>query len=283
MVIDHIFIPLTFLVLCIAAYIDIRTREVPDWLSYAFIMAAIGVRAIFSVEQGIMILLSGILGLLICFTIACLLYYTSQWGGGDSKLLMGMGAAIGVTIPLQASSLHLLWFFIGLLFLGAIYGLIWMSIIATQNRKVFREQWTLTITHSHKSNFIVLGITAALILLAIAHPLFWPIVPFPMIVLYLFLFVNTVERSCFYIYKLPKNLVEGDWLAENVTISGKTVLSPKTLEKEDIMMLKSFEVEKKVKKVLIKEGIPFTPGFVLAYAALLAGPWWIERVAGFIF
>lgn len=275
MVIELILIPLTIIVLLIASYADLKRREVPDWLSYGFLMAVLGVRAIFSVDQGWTLLISGLLGLLICFALACLLYYTNQWGGGDSKLLMGMGALLGIDIPLQSSSLNLLWFLLALLFLGAVYGLIWMSVIAINHKTTFREQWVLTLRHSKRWQITIALFTLGLALLAVTYPFVWPIVPFPAVVLYLFLFVNTVERGCFYIYRTPRQLVEGDWLAEEVRVGVKKVLPEKTLEKEDLFLLKTLEVEKKLKKVLIKEGVPFVPSFVLAYLAVLGGKWWV--------
>ncbi len=283
MLIDYILIPLTFVVLFVASSVDLRIKEVPDWLSYGFIMAALGVRAIFSFDEGITLFVGGLLGLAVCFAIACFLYYTSQWGGGDSKLLMGMGAAIGVDLPLQASSLNLLWFFLSLLFLGAAYGLIWMGYLAMTQRTSFREQWILSWKHSRKWQITAAITTLALLLAALASPFFWPTVLFPGMVFLVFTFVNAVERSCFYRYKLPKNIAEGDWLAEDVTVNGKILLAPKTLEKEDITTLKSLEVEKKIKKVFIKEGIPFTPAFLFAYAWLLAGSWWAGWLIKVIF
>lgn len=283
MVIELLLIPLTILTLLIASYADLKRREVPDWLSYGFLMAVLGIRAIFSVEYGWSIIISGFLGLLICFALACFLYYTNQWGGGDSKVLMGMGALLGVNIPLQSSSLNLLWFLLALLFLGAVYGLIWMGVIAINHQTIFREQWTLTLLHSRKWQITIALFTVGLAFLAVFYPFVWPIVPFPAVVLYLFLFVNTVERGCFCIYRAPKQLVEGDWLAEEVRAGGKKVLPAKTLEKEDLFMLKTLEVEKKLKKVLIKEGVPFMPSFVLAYLAVLGGKWWVGWFLGAVF
>lgn len=275
MVIELILIPLTIIVLLIASYADLKRREVPDWLSYGFLMAVLGIRAIFSVEQGWTILISGLLGLLVGFAIACLLYYTNQWGGGDSKLLMGMGALLGINIPLQSSSLNLFWFLLALLFLGAVYGLIWMLVVAMKYKHTFREQWVLTLRHSKRWQITIALFTLGLALLAVTYPFVWPIVPFPALVLYLFLFVNTVERGCFYIYRAPRQLVEGDWLAEEVRVGVRKVLPAKTLEKEDLLLLKNLEVEKKLKKVLIKEGVPFVPSFMLAYLAVLGGKWWV--------
>src|SRR3989344_3125195 len=128
---------ITILTLLVASYADIKTREVPDWLSYSLIFSALGIRAIFSVESGWSIFLSGVLGFTVCFVIACLFYYTSQWGGGDAKLLMGMGAMIGLAYPFSADSFNLLFFFLALLFIGAAYGLLWMLMLAVRKRKLF--------------------------------------------------------------------------------------------------------------------------------------------------
>ena len=138
-----ILITITFIVLLIASYIDIRTREVPDWLNYGLIFTAFGIRTIYSFELGWTILLSGILGFIVCLGLAFLFYYTNQWGGGDSKLLMGMGAIIGITYPFDASSWNLLFFFLALLFLGAIYGLIFMIGIAIKKRKIFMKEFSI--------------------------------------------------------------------------------------------------------------------------------------------
>src|SRR3989338_5965028 len=79
-----------------ASYTDLKTREVPDWLSYGLIFSALGIRALFSLgELDGGILLRGLAGFAVFVAIAYLMYYTRQWGGGDSKLLMGLGAAIG--------------------------------------------------------------------------------------------------------------------------------------------------------------------------------------------
>ena len=99
MVLDVTLIILALIVLFIASYTDLKTREVPDWLNYSLIFSAFGIRTIFSFELGWEIIISGLIGFVIALSIALLFYYTGQWGGGDSKLLMGMGAIIGVSYP----------------------------------------------------------------------------------------------------------------------------------------------------------------------------------------
>src|SRR3989344_3227915 len=131
---DVLLVTVVLIVLACASYTDLRTKEVPDWLSYGFIVAALGIRGIYSFQNGGQIIVSGLLGFAAFYLLALLFYYTHQWGGGDSKLLMGMGAALGISYPFTEVSFTLLWFFLLLLFSGAIYGMVWLGVIAVQRR-----------------------------------------------------------------------------------------------------------------------------------------------------
>ena len=64
---------------------------------------------------------------------------------------------------------------------------------------------------------------------------------------------------------LPKDLLE------NFEKLSKEVLEKKTLEAEDIFKLKELFHQRKLKDVLIKQGIPFVPSFVFGYVGILFG------------
>ena len=258
---------ITIIILLVASYTDIKTREVPDWVSYSLIFSALGIRTIFSVNSGWNILLGGVLGFAVCFAIAYLFYYTSQWGGGDAKLLMGMGAMIGIAYPFSTDSFNLLLFFLALLFIGAAYGLLWMLMLAVRKGKLFWLDFKHTVKAYNKLQLGLLISTLLLFVLVLFYSFIWPILFFPLGVFYLFLFINTVEKTCFLKKVHVNDLTEGDWLAEDVNNHSKLILKKKTLEKEDIQKLK----ESALKEVLIKEGIPFIPSFLLAYLLLVFG------------
>jgi len=82
---------------------------------------------------------------------------------------------------------------------------------------------------------------------------------------YLYIFVKAVENSCMIKLLAPKQLTEGDWLVKPVKI-GKKIIKPKTegLTVQDIAIIK-----KAKKKVLVKEGMPFVPVFLIAVLASL--------------
>ena len=72
-------------------------------------------------------------------------------------------------------------------------------------------------------------------------------------------------------YVKPQQLTEGDWIAKDIKIDGKYITGPKDLgiEKKKINKLIALYNKRKVKKILIKEGIPFVPSFFVAYVITL--------------
>ena len=264
-----ILIPLALFSLFIASYTDLKTREVPDWLNYALLFSAFGVRIIFSIELGWSILLSGILGFAVCFTLAYLFYQTDQWGGGDSKLLMGMGTIIGISYPLSSSSLNLLWYILALFFLGSLYGVLWMLYLALNKRTLFWAKWQDKLKKHRKTHIILAILSLGFIILTLFISNAWPLIIFPLFLFYLFLFVSTMEDNFFIKNVTIQDLTEGDWLAENITSNGRTLMFKKTLEREDINKLTTLQKEKKINSIAIKEGVPFVPSFLFAYLFIL--------------
>lgn len=278
---ELLLIPITLIALMVASYTDIKHREVADWVNYGLIFATLGIRGIISVDEGWTVLLSGLLGLGVCYGLAAALYYTNQWGGGDSKLLMAMGTVIGIEYPFTSSSLDLAGYLVGLLILGAVYGLLWMGFLAIQHKDIFLKKMKQFLNRYDSLHKGILIYTAGFIVLSLVFTFLWPLTIFPVVVLYLLAFMNTIEDTIFLKKKRIQELTEGDWLAEDVTVSGKVVLAKRTLEMKDLNMLQKLRREKKISLVTIKEGIPFVPSFLLAYVVFLGGSavWeWVWRV-----
>ncbi len=267
--IDSWLTAVALLVLLAAAYIDVKTKEIPDWLNFSLLATALGWRSIAATTQGFSILLSGIIGLAICLLIALFFYYTNQWGGGDSKLLMAMGAVIGVSWPPSKDSWALLWFLLLLLFIGTIWGIIWMIGVAVKKKQLFE----LSFKHSlqnHKYLHLILALFTGLMLIltivfrpSVFVSLVWLLAIISLPLFYLFLFVGAVEKSCFYTRKKPPELMEGDWLAQDVVVKGRKVITKRSLSKDDLTFLR--ELKNKITTVLIKEGIPFVPSFLFSF------------------
>ncbi len=251
-----------------AAYVDIRKREVPDLVSYGTIFLALAARAIFSLnDSDWMILLEGLLGGIVGFLIGALFYYTGQWGGGDTKLLAGLGAMIGVPLALEAGFFAV--FAVNIFVGGAAYSIIWSVVLAIRNRKRFSEEFI-----SVSANLQRIKIASTFILIIAGVSLFYIddrylrlmiflLASALVLLIYLYSFVKAVERSVMLKEYPVGKLTEGDWIAKDVRVNGKLIVGPKDLgiTKEKMELLKKH----KIKNVLVKEGIPFVPSFLIAF------------------
>jgi len=83
----------------------------------------------------------------------------------------------------------------------------------------------------------------------------------------LFVFAKAVELSCLKRAVPVEKLSEGEWLYEDIIVGGKKIRANWEGVSADELRL----IKKKYKKdVIVKEGIPFTPSFLLSFLCLLA-------------
>lgn len=277
--IDIILIIIGITALIIGTITDIKTREVPDWLNFSIIAAGLGLRLLYSIiTNDWKFFLYGLIGFAIFMGIAFAMFYAGQWGGGDSKLLMGLGALFGTypAILLKWFSPNIqysfiLAFVINLLFVGAMYGLTWSLVLSIKNWKKFRKE--MKERSQGKKVKITRRILMIAVLVAIVTAIFvnniliqFSVLAIAFLVLlsfYVWLFAKVVEHICMYkTYDVGK-LTEGEWIAEEVKVKGKIIAGPKDLgvSNEQIALLKKHNI----KKVLVKEGIPFVPSFLIAF------------------
>lgn len=283
-----ILIPYTigFLVLLIGSYTDIKTREVPDWVNIGLIGVGFGINLIFSViYSNINFIVSSIIGFAIFFALAWFMFYFGQWGGGDSKMIMGLGALIGIDIFSKSLTLvSILQFFIAAflvnaMLVGALYGIIWSIFMIFRNLKKFIKEFKKSI--KNKKTVLVKRIVFVLFMLLILSAIFIPdkyiklmlfyLAVVLILTFYLWITIKAVENACMLKYVKPQKLTEGDWIAKDVKVNGKYITGPKDLgiEKKNIKKLIEFYKRGKIKKILIKEGIPFVPSFFVAYIITL--------------
>jgi Flp pilus assembly protein protease CpaA len=268
--------------LLISSLIDIKTREVPDWISYSVIVFAIGNALILSLaKQDTSFIIQSLLGLLIGVLIGWFMFYTGQWGGGDSKLIMGLCALIGFNpwlIAEQQPALLLL-LMINILIVGAIYGIIFSLIKAALNFKVCKkqaEEKAKTKAFVIVRIIVIISLVASIIFL-ISKPGFKSAILFGFaamifIFMYLWLIISSVEKTCMTMNIPLAKLTEGDWIVADVMKNKKLLLKPtKTgVTLEQMALLK----KNKIKDVTIKIGIPFVPSFLVAYVlTFIFGNW----------
>ena len=95
----NIFIIVALIAVAIGSYTDIKTLEVPDWLNYSLIAVGLAANLIFTIYTWNPVhILKSLTGLGVSIILGILMFYTGQWGGGDSKMIMAMGSLIGLNI-----------------------------------------------------------------------------------------------------------------------------------------------------------------------------------------
>jgi prepilin peptidase CpaA len=269
--------------LAIGTFTDIKTREVPDWVSYALIFIGLGLRSLYSIYYSdFSFILAGLLGLVLFLVIGMVMFYTGQWGGGDTKLLIGVGVLMGFGLDFSKTP-QILSFFANLLIAGAFYGLLWSIFLAVKHR----DKFVVAFRKNYEDSRIRLArraiiVSSVLLLFLIFSPvsvilkiLFVALAIIPISTFYVWLFARSVEQSCMFKKVFPNKLTEGDWVEGELKIGKKVFYSKKDLgvSKRQIELIKKHF---KNKKILVKEGIPFIPSFLAAYIiTLLFDAWFL--------
>ena len=266
---------IAFIVLLIGSYTDLKTREVPDWVNFGLIAIGFGINILFSIIYWKMnFIVNSMIGFGIFFAIAWIMFHTGQWGGGDSKMLMGLGSLIGIDV-FSKSFPFLASFLINILIVGALYGIAWSIALIFRNRRAFSRAFARMLKEKKiaMARKMVFMFFIAMVLLAfipkdtLARMMMLYAAVISALTFYLWLSVRAVEDSCMLKYVSPEKLTEGDWIAKDIKIGCKYIAGPKDLgiEKKQIKKLMELYKKRKVKKVLIKEGIPFVPSFLIAF------------------
>lgn len=267
---DWIVVTSGLLALIIASISDLKTREVPDLLSYGFLIFAIG----YGLLRGLaaaswMPVLQMLVGGLVLGAIGMLLYYSGQWGGADTKLVAGVGALLGLWLGHYDAALFLLLTILA----GALYGLGFTIFLAIRDRNRFmgamRRKLRTRRTMMLRRVVLTLCVLMLLALLLLPQQIVLPMLVIVVILyafFYLWVFVETVEKETLIKEYTVDRLTEGDWIWKEVKVKGETICGPKDygITREQIARLKTLGVT----HVTVKEGIPFVPSFLVGFILL---------------
>jgi Flp pilus assembly protein protease CpaA len=257
-----------------ASICDMRTREVPDTVSYSLIVLGVTL----SLVKSIMVwnfsaLLYSVIGGVAMFLLSVLLYYGGQWGGGDAKLLMGIGVWYGMSF---ATYPKLLTFLINLIFAGGIYGILYSFMLIGIHYKKIWPAYKKRLDEKRKVRTIIRLIS---FISLVTSFVIWKVLNHPFFIL--FFLLGALLFFGYYLSNLLKvlteqimikktdvnKLTEGDWIMDSVKKGKKVYFTPRNIGAtlEDISLLKKLKKDKIVSFVRVKEGIPFIPSFLIAF------------------
>lgn len=248
---------------------DLKKREVPDWMNYSLVAAGLGIRLINGLvgnDPGYFT--SGLIGLAAMFIIGNIMYYTKQWGGGDAKLLIALGA-IFATTPyfIETQYPFLLILFINIIFFGAIYGVLYGIFLAMKNKEKFVAECKKLVKTQAIRN-LKLFILAFVIMFVISLffdsqmlSIFIGIAALFFIVMtYSWILMKSVENACMYKVIAIDQLTPGDWIVDQA-IKKKYGIPALGIEKKQVEAIRNSGI----KRIEIKEGIPFVPSFLVGF------------------
>ncbi|MBI5804366.1 prepilin peptidase [Candidatus Pacearchaeota archaeon] len=237
---------------------DIKHREVANWLNFSLLAFALSYRAFYSIStKQYQFFLVGILGFGVFFIIANILYYSNVFAGGDAKLLMSYGAIIPFTSYISVPIIAL-FFTLLLLTIGAGYSIVYSVGIISKNKKKFLKELETKIKKNKTLLTLSLIVFLISIILTTKSKIFVPLA-LTSIIPAIYLYSSSLEKCMIKLYP-PSKLTEGDWLEKDVKI-GRTTIKKTVhgLTKKDIAFLKKHR-----RSVFVKEGIPFTPAFLIS-------------------
>ena len=262
-------IVLTLVWILIAMYKDFKKREIPNWLNFSLLIFALAFRLFYSIfSNDYNYILWGLIGFGVFFVIANIFYYGRLFAGGDAKLMMAIGAVIPFTNSWFDNLLIGFLFVICLLSFGALYSTFYSVGLAFGNMTGFSNDFKKRINKNKLYillDFLIFGLflifgffTGENMLFLVGAIIF--ALPF------VYYYTKSVEQSCLVKYTSPNEITVGDWLAKEIKIKGKTILpSWDGLSESEIVLIKKHYK----KNVLIKQGIPFSPAFLIAFIVLV--------------
>jgi Flp pilus assembly protein protease CpaA len=266
MLIESILLGTALLGSILAGIIDLKTTEIPDWIPYS--MMVIGVVGnlfkSYLLWSYLPILLSLVVGLLF-LGFGFILYYSGQWGGGDAKILSGIGFLLPqfsgtyVFFPFPVSYLF------NVFFVGAIYMIGYILVMSLINRKVlfhFINDFKASIRQLF---FLNIGIIVFLIIFSFYMVGYLQFVTVNEMFLFgglvlgmtigmftLWRFAKTAEEIGFKRKIKVSDLREGDVPDDSKLLEGLTKKQVENIQKSG------------KKYIVIKEGVRFAPAFPIA-------------------
>ena len=255
---------------------DLRRREVDNIWNFSLIGFALAYRFAFSVYNNeYWFFINGIIGLIIFLILGNIFYYSRIFAGGDAKLLIALGPLLPLSFDWFVNLKIFGVFITGFLLGGSLYVFLWSLVLVLFNFKKFSGEF---LKQTQKNKLFVIYSVVLFFIFICGSYFFFPLlyigflfILFPL----LLLFARAVEESCLIVSLYPKDVTEGDWLYEDIFVNGKKIKANwEGVSKTELQLIQ----KKYRRRILVKQGIPFTPGFLIGLIGVLIASWKFQRL-----
>ncbi|MCF7800331.1 prepilin peptidase [Candidatus Babeliales bacterium] len=257
--------------LVFASIQDFKKNEIANWLNFSLIIFALGFRFFYSLFNaspdfvGFEFFIQGIFGLGFFFIVSLAFYYSRFFAGGDAKLLIALGAILAFYFSIKLNLILFAIFLFVFLFVGSIYGLFWAGYLSIKNFQNFKKRFFNDLRKNKNLIKVIFGGVFVLLVAGIFNFIFIVYGFVLFIFVLLFFYLEAVDKSCMRKKIKTSELVEGDWLYNEIKIKNKKIKPHwEGLNKEQISFIR-----KNLKYVNIKQGIPFAPVFLISFLILV--------------
>jgi len=264
---------LTFVFLLAASWFDLRTGEIPDKITLGLTAVMIVFAGFVSLlESNISFIFFAVLVGLFYFILAYILYYLGEWGGGDVKLIAGVGCSLGLLkvagylneglLPYYADYL------VNIALVSSPYVLVYTLVLGLLKPSVFT-----VFRQTLKSRVVQLLLFVSALPFVSAYfiglnSLAFLYLMIPFFVL-LSVYLKVVEKEALQKTVGVDELEEEDVVAEDLFVDGVKLASSRDisgLTGVDIDKIRALADEGRIPKSLrIKWGVRFAPIFFFAY------------------
>ena len=254
----------------IAALFDLKTTEIPDEIPDVMIAVGLIFAGVQAYQQwNVWPFLNSVIAGLGLLGFGFVMYHFGQWGGGDAKLLAGIGFLIPQLpsgfIPESFMPFPLTFLF-NLFLVGAVYMLVYAVVFALMNKKIIFEfeRWLKKISRMLLLFSTLLFALFIIFNLYILRSFRMPMTTYQLLLNSFIPLVGTV--ALFMVWKFAK-IVEDVGFKKRIPVSklrvGDVMLESKVWEGITEKELKKIKRSGK-RYVVIKEGVRFGPSFPLA-------------------
>ncbi len=274
MLIITITILMTFMILLIAGYFDLKTGEIPDEVSFGLVFLSLVISGGYSVLKGdYSFLLTSVSFGIVYFFLGYVPFRLGQWGGGDLKLLSGIGCVVGFLggIGYLGDGIipYYLFYFVNMGIIAFPYAIVYAFVFSFRIREViFQELRDYLNKKRYTLLFIISFIPSSLAFLLKLKILGLVYLTLPLFVL-ASLYLKAFEKAALRETVNTDKLQEGDVLAENLVYDGRIIASKRDMEgltTEQLKEIQKLSAEKKIpERVTIKTGIKFAPILFIAF------------------